>query len=545
MTVSLPLNQELERLHQQAHRWQALPAQARIPYLERMKHLSRHYAQAWVDLACRIKGIDPAGEWVGEEWTTGPLGLILKLDHYIHALRHNGAPPVPQWQTAPNGQQVAQILPRSWQERLLWFGVRAQVWLQPGQPPTQGCAYRSPPPPGVAVVLGAGNITSLCLADALYQLLAANRVVLLKMNPLLEPLTDCFRRVCAPLIEAGFLEIVTGDAAMGEQLCHHPLTQHIHITGSHHTYNRLVWGSTDPSEVGQTPRLTTPITAELGNVTPLLIVPGHWSAAELDYQARQVASALVHNASFNCIAAQIVVTAEGWPQRSEFLGALKQHLQAIPPRPAYYPEAIARYESFLADYPQATVVAPRVAGTIPWTVIEGLTPTANPRIFQEEVFCGLLAEVKLPASTAQDFLALAVPFVNEQLWGTLGCSVIIDPRTEAQAAASLEDAIVQLRYGSIAINAWVSLANGLGCTPWGAFPGHTPTDIGSGVGVVHNSFLFDYPEKAVIRVPFRLPVTPPWFYGHRTLPQLARAVMEIYTGQPLGWLKLFWAALRA
>ncbi|XFA72976.1 aldehyde dehydrogenase family protein [Thermosynechococcaceae cyanobacterium Okahandja] len=544
MTLSASTSSELARLHQQASAWQQLPPKDRIPYLKRIKTLTRHHAQAWVTLACQIKGIDPTGEWAGEEWTTGPLGFILKLDHYIHALRHEAVPPVPQWQTSVTGQQVAHILPRNWQERLLWFGVSAQVWLQPNQPASQGAAYRNPPPPGVAVVLGAGNITSLCLADALYQLVVANRVALLKMNPLLDPLTDCFRRVCAPLIEAGFFEIVTGDAAVGEALCHHPLTQHIHITGSHHTYNRLVWGSTPPTD-GAQPPLTTPVTAELGNVTPMLIVPGTWSAAELAYQARHVASALVHNASFNCIAAQILVTAEGWPQRQAFLQALKEQLQAIPPRPAYYPGAIARYESFLADYPQATVLSRKVAGTIPWTFIEGLTPTANPRIFQEEVFCGLLAEVQLPSRTARDFLAMAVPFANEQLWGTLGCTVMIDPRTESQEREALNQAIAELRYGSIAINAWVSLGNGLGCTPWGAFPGHRPAAIGSGVGVVHNSFLFDYPEKAVIRAPFRLPVTPPWFYGHRRLPQLAQAVMDIYAGgNPLSWLRVFWAALR-
>ncbi len=543
MTLSASASRELERLHQQASAWQRLSPQERIPYLVQMKTLARHHAQAWVQLACAIKGIDPEGEWAGEEWTTGPLGLILKLDHYIHALRHNAAPPVPRWSSAATGERIAHILPRNWQERLLWFGVSAQVWLQSGQPASQGAAYRTPPPPGVAVVLGAGNITSLCLADALYQLVVANRVALLKMNPLLNPLTECFRQVCAPLIEAGFLEIVTGDAAVGEALCHHPLAQHIHITGSHHTYNRLVWGTATPDRTTP-PRLQTPVTAELGNVTPFLIVPGLWSKGELAYQARQVASALVHNGSFNCIAAQVVVTAQGWPQRQAFLQALKQELRQIPPRPAYYTGAIARYESFLADYPAAIVLSPPVAGTIPWTLIEGLTPTAKPRIFQEEVFCGLLAEVQLPASTAGDFLAMAVPFVNEQLWGTLGCSVIIDPRTEQQQSEALEGAIAQLRYGSIAINAWVSLGNGLGCTPWGAFPGHTPAAIGSGVGVVHNSFLFDHPQKAVIRAPFRLPVTPPWFYGHRTLPQLAQAVMELYTRpRPWSWLRLFWAAL--
>lgn len=156
---------------------------------------------------------------------------------------------------------------------------------------------------------------------------------------------------------------------MGEALCHHPLTQHIHITGSHYTYNRLVWGETAAEQAirkaRQQRKLTKPVTAELGNVTPLLMVPGEWTAAELLYQARQVASALVHNASFNCIGAQILVTAAGWPQREAFLNALKAQLREMPPRPAYYPGAIARYRSFVADYPQATALSPAVKAQFP------------------------------------------------------------------------------------------------------------------------------------------------------------------------------------
>ena len=62
---------------------------------------------------------------------------------------------------------------------------------------------------------------------------------------------------------------------------------------------------------------------------------------------------------------------------------------------------------------------------------------------------------------------------------------------------------------------------------WGAFPGHTVDDIQSGIGVVHNSLLFDRPEKSVVRAPFHpyprsvvhgrptLLPKPPWFVSHR------------------------------
>ena len=40
-------------------------------------------------------------------------------------------------------------------------------------------------------------------------------------------------------------------------------------------------------------------------------------------------------------------------------------------------------------------------------------------------------------------------------------------------------------------------------TSWGAFPGHTPQNIGSGTGVVHNAFLLQHVQKSLTEMPFR------------------------------------------
>lgn len=101
MTLSTTTIPELERLHQQASRWQSLAPRERMGYLQAMKTLARRHASEWVTLACQIKGIDPQGVWAGEEWTTGPLGLILKLDHYLYALRHEAAPQCPAGEPPP------------------------------------------------------------------------------------------------------------------------------------------------------------------------------------------------------------------------------------------------------------------------------------------------------------------------------------------------------------------------------------------------------------------------------------------------------------
>ena len=51
------------------------------------------------------------------------------------------------------------------------------------------------------------------------------------------------------------------------------------------------------------------------------------------------------------------------------------------------------------------------------------------------------------------------------------------------------------------------------------FPGHTPDDIQSGAGVVHNAFLFDHPEKSVVHAPFVMKPTPAWFARMRSVPR--------------------------
>lgn len=65
------------------------------------------------------------------------------------------------------------------------------------------------------------------------------------------------------------------------------------------------------------------VSAELGCVTPYIVAPGNWSAADLKYHAETVAAALTHNASHNCLAAEVLLLDKDWPQREAFLDALR------------------------------------------------------------------------------------------------------------------------------------------------------------------------------------------------------------------------------
>ena len=133
--------------------------------------------------------------------------------------------------------------------------------------------------------------------------------------------------------------------------------------------------------------------------------------------------------------------------------------------------------------------------------------------FNVESFCGEMAETALPASDAAAFVDAATAFCNDVLWGTLGATILVSPSSlrDPAVADATERAVADLRYGSIGVNLWHGLSFALGCTTWGAYPGHPRTDIGSGTGVVGNAAMFGHPQKSVVRGPFRSRPKPPWF----------------------------------
>jgi hypothetical protein len=84
------------------------------------------------------------------------------------------------------------------------------------------------------------------------------------------------------------------------------------------------------------------------------------------------------------------------------------------------------------------------------------------------------------------------------------------------------------------VNHWAATGYALVVTPWGAYPGHTPQDIQSGTGVVHNTLMFSRVEKGVVRAPFRVFPKPPWFVSHKTSAGLLRR-LTYFEADPAPW----------
>lgn len=538
-----PAEEQLQTLADHRKEWARLPIPARIELLEGLLRRVAAVARPWTAAAVAAKGLPPASPLAGEEWISGPWALLYAINRYGRTLRQiagTGSVAFPEraFSRRSDGRLTLRVFPHDLYDRLLLTGVTADVWFPAGMTPDLAAAsaapfYRRSGAPGrVALVLGAGNIASIPALDMLHELYAEGAVCLLKFNPVNAYLGPFFEYAFAEFVERGFAAFVYGSAETGAALCADARVDLIHVTGSQATYDAIV----SADGVGKT------VTAELGNVTPIIVVPGPWSDREIAFQAAHIATQRLHNAGFNCIAAQVFVVPEQWDRTGDLLAAVAGAFAAAPPRPAYYPGADERFRAMLeAD---AVTHYRENAAASPRTIVE-LPADSNAAIFTQEVFAPLLACVRIPGEGAA-YVRAAVNFANERLSGTLGATLIVHPRTERAQHETIDAAIADLRYGSIGINAWAGVGYFLTETPWGAYPGSDPREGGSGIGFVHNSFLLEGVEKSVVRAPFTPLVTPPWFVSNRAQARVGKLLCDFEAHRtPLRALHVAAHALRA
>ncbi len=556
------LDAALLTLHRRAPVWCALDAAARRQLLGELARRTLEVAPEWVEAATAAKRIALGSTLIGEDWGSGIVQVLrnLKLlERTMRDIERTGWPQPPSLEVAPNGQVVAKVLPTDRMDTVLFNGFTAEVRLQPQVTLDQaeariGRIYRDDhePEPGVALVLGAGNVSSIGPMDALYELFARDHVVLLKMNPVNEYLTPYIARAFAPLVEEGFLRLVHGGAEVGAYLTRSELVDTIHITGSDKTHDVIVFG---PGQEGRRrkeanePVTDTPVTSELGNITPVIVVPGPFSDGDIAYHGDNIASMLVNNGGFNCIAARMVIQHGAWSRRRDLLEAIRRSLRAAEPRAPYYPGAEDRWQRFVQAHPRAEWFGQAGPGRVPFTLIPGLDASVEDDIaFNVEAFCGVFGEVALDAPrSVPEYLEQAVAFCNDTLWGTLSASIIVHPRSlrDPEVAAAVEWAIDELRYGSVVVNHWAAASYAFVSPSWGAYPGSPLNDIQSGRGVVHNTYLLEDVEKSVVRGPFRPPVKPVWFHNHAALHELLPEVARFTaTRRPRSLAKLLMAAAK-
>ncbi|HJR50243.1 MAG TPA: aldehyde dehydrogenase family protein [Gemmatimonadales bacterium] len=542
-TTQRQLDEAVARLREAAPAFARLPIPDRIVVARSMQSGFARVADQVVRAACAAKGI-PAGTPVeAQERSTGPWPVIRQLRLTVEALaalERTGNTPVGPVSRAADGRLTVRVFPASAIDGVLFAGVTVDVRMQAGiteaeMHDSRAAFYRGRRHAGRTVlILGAGNLTGIPAMDVVTKLFNEGKVCLLKMNPINAYAGPLIEAAFAEAIRQGFLAVVYGGADEGGYLAHHPGVDEIHLTGSSATYDTLVWGPPGPERESRkahdTPLLTKPLTAELGNVSPVLVVPGPYKDRELSFQAESIAGALVHNAGFNCNTPRVLITPRGWAARASMLEAVERALTVAPTRPAYYPGAEERWSRISGGRAEIRTVGQTGSDRLPWTLLPALDATdPRERAFTEEPFCPALAETEVGSDDPLEFLERAVEFANNRLWGTLSADLVVHPASlkDPRIAEAVERAIARLRYGVVSVNSWNGYAFVFCTPPWGAFPGSTPADIQSGTGWVHNTAMLEGIEKAVLRHPITAVPKPTTFPSHRTAHVVLRRLTRL------------------
>ncbi|WP_339805390.1 aldehyde dehydrogenase family protein [uncultured Marinobacter sp.] len=557
-----PIDQAVAELEASARNWARMPPADKVEILEEIRDRLNSVASAWAKEAARQKQIPKGSPLEGEEWMSGPFALMTACNLLIDTLSGlNGKTflrNIPL-RRSTTGQVVAKILPHSIWDKLLLSGVNAEVWMQKGVTESNlasntASAHDVPldkRPGRVCLVLGAGNIAAIPPLDCFQKLFTENQVVLLKMNPVNEYLDVYLKEAFKPLIECGALRMVRGGVGVGRYLCNHPTIEEIHITGSALSHDAIIWGMKGEQAANKaagTPKNSRRITSELGAVCPTIVVPGPWTTADLDFQAEHIATQKLHNSGFNCVACQMLILPDNWALTNNLMTRVEKVMAQVPGRSLYYPGAAGRMEEFSAKGDNVLSFKRPGADACVVTPLDDVDD-ASAWFKTTEVFAPAMSTRRLAAANAEQFLRQAVAFANDELYGTLGANILIHPDTiEEIGEETFEDIIAELRYGTIAINAWTGLGFLMPQCPWGAFPGHTLDDVQSGIGFVHNTYMFDKVERCVIRAPFRpfprsllgsgfsLLPRPPWFVTNRKQHKIGRLLTR-FQYRP-SWLKV-------
>jgi aldehyde dehydrogenase (NAD(P)+) len=529
------LDAVVARLADGARRLSRLDLDVRISLARSMQAGLLRVAEESVRAACRAKGIPLGTPQEGEEWGMGPWMVVRHLrllQQALLALKRTQNTPVGHIGEIADGRLAVEVFPASSIDGMLFGNVRVDVHLQPGVSRQDLDRNRAPfykargHEGKVCLVLGGGNVNAIPAMDVITKLFNEAAGCVLKMNPVNAYLGPFLEHAFEEPIRQGYLAVVYGGADEGAYLVQHPGIDEIHITGSDETYDRIVWGppgaERERRKAEGTPVTTKPVTAELGNVSPVIVVPGPYTDAELAYQAEDVASALTYNASFDCNAAKVVVLPQGWALRERFITALETALGRAPTRLAYYPGAEARYRRFLEGRTEVRRVGTEGEGRLPWALCTGLDAASDDIAFRQESFSPVMFETQVGSTDPGEFLDRAVTFANDRLWGTLNATLVVHPRTlkDPVLGPAVEGAIARLRYGTVGVNAWVGLLFAFATPPWGAYPGATPADIQSGTGWVHNTSMLEGIEKAVLRHPITIKPKPAYAITHRSAHRL-------------------------
>ena len=482
--------------------------------IENIKTISYY----WATLSSEKKGILSKSK-EGEEWIGGPFACIFAIQYFIETIQNKDDLDKSKYDDTDKSYKV---FPTKNIEKLLFPYLEGEIRFAKNLNFNQINEYRGfanrfeKIEPKITLVLGAGNVSSIPVLDALFHMIAYKSVIYLKLNPVNDYLLPIFTQVFDPFITRGFMIITQGDMQASKYLTQHDAFQQIHLTGSNYTYENIVYGkvlSDKERSLKTYPKINKkPITSELGNVTPIIVHPGNWSRSEIRHQAKKIVTAKLNNSGFNCIAAQVIVLPKDWRHTQKLKNDIKHYLKKVGDTTSYYPGSSENLNELIEtnNYEQIN----NLTCSTPFLLAD---LDLEKEYGNKEVWSTALYFKELSFSSYEDFAVKAIDYVNNELWGNLGVTVLIKNFKKGTNKLILKNYVDDLKYGTVAINEWSALGFVIPSLPWGGYPGNRDNDIQSGQGYVHNSNLFESPQKGIVYSKFRISplIDPPWFITNR------------------------------
>jgi len=406
---------------------------------------------------------------------------LMGIHHLYESLMHGEMPkPLSAEKIADDLYKVG-VYPKYSKDKLAAGGQKGYLYVK-GEPKQTNPMDK---PAGIIAVSGAGNYSSsIEMAMALF---LENKAVIHKPHKLNEATDVIWEKIFAPVIEAKGLAFCAAD--QGRELSK--------LEGLHSIY---FTGSTEVAHAIQS-QASVPLISECGGNNPCIIVPGErpWTEKEIERQAIQISTLGKINGGAVCGRPQTIITSKSWSQREEFLQALRKAISEDTfACSTYYPGVDKTKEAFLQNQASAEILKPE-NGKVPSSEFV-LIPNISEDDFavSNEAFCQVFSEIPLDTTAdVNDFLTKATDFCNNKLLGSLGCMILIDGDTQKNNQARLDQALIELNYGGIAVNdvppnVWFNAY-----LTWGGC-GETTENFVSGVGNFGNAMNFENVVKSVI-----------------------------------------------
>jgi len=465
--------------------WAQTPAVERLSLIEEIQDNLKKYANELGEVDAKMKN-----DLIGEDFITIAEGIgttvnamgmtLMGIRRLYESLVHGKMPEPLSIKPLNNDIYQVEVYPISRKDKLMAAKQKGYLYVK-GEPKQVNPLDK---PAGIIAVSGAGNYSSSI--EMVMALFLENKTVIHKPHQLNEVTDAVWEKIFTPLIERNALTFI--DADQGREMSELEGLDAIYFTGS-----------TDVAHAIQD-AASAPLVSECGGNNPCIVVPGKWTDKELKHHAIMIVSAGKLNGGAVCGRPQTIITSKNWPQREEFLEAIRQAITVDTfATGTYYPGVDQTKVRFIENQPTAEILQPEDGKHSSGEVV--FIPGIGEDDFAvtNEAFCQIFSELPLDAENdVVDFLDKATDFCNNKLLGSLGCMILVDNNTfKAAHEARVHQAVNELNYGGISVNnippnIWLNAY-----LTWGGC-GETTEDFVSGVGNFGNGFNFENVVKSVI-----------------------------------------------